>query len=69
MIGSTVRLYLVDDYLVIADHKSADKLIHLFDGNDFNYVTSIANIGQGSGEITVIDSEIQFAYLDLDALI
>ena len=56
MIGSTVRLYLVDDYLVIADHKSADKLIHLFDGNDFNYVTSIANIGQGSGEITVIDS-------------
>lgn len=54
LIGSIARLYLVDSYLVIADHKSADKLIHIFDRGDFNYTTSIADIGQGPGEITVI---------------
>lgn len=54
LIGSVARLYLVDDYLVIADHKSADKLIHIFNKDDFNYVTSIADIGQGPGEITVM---------------
>lgn len=54
LIGSIARLYIVDDYLLIADHKSADKLIHIFNKDDFKYLTSIADIGQGPGEITVI---------------
>lgn len=54
LIGSIARLYLADNYLIIADHKSADKLIHIFDKNNFYYLTSIADIGQGPGEITVI---------------
>ncbi|MBE8722337.1 BF3164 family lipoprotein [Sphingobacterium pedocola] len=54
LIGSIARLYIIDDYVLIVDHKSADKLIHIFNKDNFNYVTSIADIGQGPGEITVI---------------
>ena len=54
MIGSIARLYIVDNYLLIVDHKSADKLIHIFNKDSFEYVTSIADVGQGPGEITVI---------------
>ena len=54
LIGSTARLYLVDKYLLIADHKSTDKLIHVLEKDNFRYVTSIADIGQGPGEIAVI---------------
>ncbi|MBE8722335.1 6-bladed beta-propeller [Sphingobacterium pedocola] len=55
LIGSIARLYIIDDYVLIVDHKSADKLIHIFNKDNFNYVTSIADIGQGPGEITVIN--------------
>jgi hypothetical protein len=51
MIGSFARLYLMGDYLIIADQRSPDKFIHLFDKNRFGYVTSTAYRGQGPGEI------------------
>lgn len=54
LIGSTARLFLLDNYLLIADIKSKDKLLHLFEKGSFRYVTSTASRGQGPGEITNI---------------
>jgi hypothetical protein len=54
LIGSNSRLYLIDDYLIIKDFGAFDELIHLFDRSSFTYVTSIANRGQGPGEIANI---------------
>jgi len=51
-IGSISRLYMIGEYLLISDYKSFDKLIRIFDKNNFDYITSIANKGQGPGEIT-----------------
>jgi hypothetical protein len=52
LIGPNTGLHLIGDYLIIGDYKSTDKLIHLFDRKNFNYVTSTANRGQGPDEIT-----------------
>ncbi|KAA6332550.1 hypothetical protein EZS27_018950 [termite gut metagenome] len=52
LIGQTARLCLMNDYLIIGDYKSLDKLIHLFDKKEFRYLTSTAYRGQGPGEIT-----------------
>ncbi|WP_019541474.1 6-bladed beta-propeller [Proteiniphilum acetatigenes] len=52
MIGSIARLYLVDNYLIIQDSKSLDMLIHLFDRNNYGYITSGIPRGQGPGEVT-----------------
>jgi hypothetical protein len=52
LIGAVARLYLMDDYLIIVDSHSFDKLIHLFDKNKFSYITGIADKGQGPNEIT-----------------
>src|SRR5690606_13097862 len=54
LIGSIARLFIVDDYLLISAPQSDDKLIHIFNKNDFKYLTSMADIGQGPGEITII---------------
>lgn len=54
LIGSYARLFLLDDYLIIGDYKSSDRLIHIFDKNNFNHLASTAYVGQGSGEITVM---------------
>lgn len=43
--------YIMNDFLLISDHKSRDKLIHIFNKNNFQHITSIANRGQGPGEI------------------
>jgi hypothetical protein len=51
LISQTARLYLMDDYLIIGDYRTMDKLIHVFDRETFNYITSIASCGQGPGEI------------------
>ena len=51
-IGSIARLYLLDDYLIVADVKSPNKLIRIFDKNSFNYITSTGDRGQGPGEIS-----------------
>ncbi|MDR1913309.1 MAG: TolB-like 6-bladed beta-propeller domain-containing protein [Clostridiales bacterium] len=52
LINSFNRLYLMDDYLIIQDLRGLDKLIHLFDKNNFAYIGSIAERGQGPNEIT-----------------
>jgi hypothetical protein len=52
LIGSIANLYIMDKYLIIQDVKSFDKLIHLFDKNNFEYICSIAERGQGPNEIT-----------------
>lgn len=54
MIGSTARLYIMDKYLIICDHKSMDKLIHIFDKSNFNYITSVGYVGQGPDDITIL---------------
>lgn len=51
MIGSIARLQTIDNYLIIQDYKSADLLIHLFNRNNYTYVTSAIPKGQGPGEI------------------
>jgi hypothetical protein len=54
LIGRTVRMSLLGDYLIIGNYKSFDKLIHLFDKKEFSYITSIADRGQGPDEITAM---------------
>lgn len=54
LIGSIARSFLLGDYLIIGDYKSSDKLIHIFNKNSFAYLASIAYVGQGPGEITVM---------------
>ncbi|WP_102407838.1 6-bladed beta-propeller [Parabacteroides bouchesdurhonensis] len=51
LINENSSLYLIDKYLIIGDYKSLDKIIHLFDRNNFKYITSISSLGQGPGEI------------------
>lgn len=47
-------LYLLNDYLLICDHKSYDDQIYLFHKNDFTFVASTAPKGEGPGEISNI---------------
>lgn len=54
LIGAVSRLYLIDDYLIICDYKSFDKLIHIFNKNSFKYLTSVAYKGEGPREIAVV---------------
>lgn len=51
-ISQSARLCLLDDYLIIGDYKSSSDQIHLFDNKSFIYLTSIAQNGQGPGEIS-----------------
>lgn len=44
----------MDNHLIIADHKSSNQLIHIFNMQDFTYVQSIGELGQGPGEITIL---------------
>jgi len=39
-------------YLVVADYKSVDKKIHVFNASDFTHVASAGDFGQGPEEIT-----------------
>jgi hypothetical protein len=52
LIGMPNSLYVMDDYLIIQDFKSFDKLIHLFDLNSFEYVTGVGERGQGPKELS-----------------
>ncbi|MFR8358247.1 MAG: 6-bladed beta-propeller [Parabacteroides sp.] len=40
------------DYLLVSDYKSPDKLVYIFDKNNFKYITSTGDRGQGPGEIS-----------------
>ena len=53
LIGRFSTCYIIDQYLIIIDTESYDKVIHLFDKNNFNYVTSTADRGPGPRELTV----------------
>lgn len=44
--------YIMGNYLIIKDYKSTDKQLHLFDKNDFTYLKSFADKGEGPDEIT-----------------
>jgi hypothetical protein len=43
--------YIIGGYFIVRDYNSHDKLVHIFDKNEFNYITSIAQRGEGPGEI------------------
>lgn len=51
LIGNIARINFIKDYLVIEDYNSADTLIHIFNKNDFSYVTGFGVLGQGPYEI------------------
>lgn len=51
LIGSVARLFLLNDYLLIADCKSDDKLIRIFDKDNFQYILSSVTFGGGPNEI------------------
>ena len=43
--------FILNEYLLISDYNSPDKLIHIFNKNTFEYLTSIGERGEGPGEI------------------
>ena len=43
--------YILNQYLLISDYKSFEKLIYIFDKNSFKFITSVGDNGQGPGEI------------------
>lgn len=49
---------VIDNYIFITDYKTANEFIHIFDKNNFKYITSIAPRGQGPGEIANIGGHI-----------
>lgn len=51
LIHAAPSLHTMDKYLMIKDHESHDKLIHLFNKDDFSYITSFGDKGEGPGEI------------------
>jgi len=54
LIGAFPGLFILNDYLIIRDSRSTGKLIHIFNKNTFKYITSVADKGQGPGEIANI---------------
>ncbi len=52
LISQFSSLFIINDYLLISDSRSPDKLIHIFNKNDYSYITSILDRGQGTYEIT-----------------
>lgn len=52
------RSFILNDYLIISDYKSFDKLIYIFDKNTFKYLTSVGDRGQGPSEIANMGSVI-----------
>ncbi len=52
LFSSLSKPYLCSDYLLIADYKAYDECVHIFDKNDFHYITSFAYTGMGPDEIT-----------------
>lgn len=48
--------FLLDKYLLIGDYISRDRLVHIFDKQNFKYICSAAYLGEGPTEITVFGS-------------
>lgn len=53
-IGNYSWPMIIDNYIFIIDYKTANEYIHIFDKNNFKYMTSTGLKGQGPGEITLI---------------
>lgn len=51
-VSSWAKPYIVNQYLVISDHKLVDNLISVFDKNTFEYKCSFGSQGNGPGEIS-----------------
>lgn len=49
---------IVGQYLVTIDHKTRDKFLHIFNKNNFEYITSILPKGHGHNEVFKIDSKV-----------
>jgi len=54
LIGDNARSSIANEFLIIKDSKAIDEQIHIFDKNNFNYLASTAQRGQGPDEITNI---------------
>ena len=52
LIGSLVRMEMLNDYLLIKDAKSYDTLIHVFDKKTFKHIRGVGLHGPGPDEIT-----------------
>lgn len=52
LIGSLAKPYIFGKYLAVADYKSFDKLVHVFDKHVFKYLFSLGDVGQGPKEIS-----------------
>lgn len=56
LIGAVATPYICGNYLAVIDYKSVDKLVHVFDKHTFKHILSLADIGQGPTEVSVIGS-------------
>ncbi|MDD6891205.1 MAG: 6-bladed beta-propeller [Bacteroidales bacterium] len=54
LIGNWAQPYVCGRYLVIADAKSMDQQVHVFDKRTFRHVVSFGDKGQGPKEVTVL---------------
>ena len=54
LIGAMAKPYVFDDYLIIADYRSMEKMVHIFNKNTFAPLCSFGDPGQGPKEITVL---------------
>ena len=52
LIGGWARPFIVNDYLLISDSQSEEKLISIFDKDNFSYLMGIGDAGEGPNEIT-----------------
>lgn len=58
------KFWSTDSLLFIKDSKTDDKLIHVFNLNNFKFITSIITKGRGPGELTSVGN----AYIDKNLL-
>ena len=49
---------IVGQYLVVIDHQTRDKFLHIFNKDSFDYITSLWAKGHGHNEVFKIDSQV-----------
>lgn len=54
LIGSIAQPYICGQYLLVVDYKSVDKLIHVFNKDNFKWLYSFGDMGQGPSDITSV---------------
>ena len=50
------RISILDSLLIINDSQTAEEHIHIFNLNDYRYITSAVSKGEGPGELTSVSS-------------